>query len=60
MTTNAATTTHQQTNTATRHGPALAAALLGIVVLFVAGFAPLSAVHNAAHDSRHSIAVPCH
>jgi cobalt transporter subunit CbtB len=24
------------------------------------GFAPVSAVHNAAHDTRHSAAFPCH
>lgn len=39
--------------------PALWAALLGLVVLFVAGFTPLQ-VHNAAHDARHAFAFPCH
>ena len=39
---------------------AIAAAALGIVVVFAAGFAPGDAVHNAAHDSRHSFAFPCH
>jgi len=38
---------------------ALAAALLGAVILYGVGFAPL-AVHNAAHDARHSAAFPCH
>ena len=40
--------------------PALAAATLGIVLLFGAGFAPMEALHNAAHDSRHSAGFPCH
>ena len=40
--------------------PALAAAGLGAVLLFGAGFAPMEALHNAAHDSRHSAGFPCH
>ena len=39
---------------------ALLAAALGIVVVFAAGFAPSETVHNAAHDTRHSFAFPCH
>lgn len=39
---------------------ALAAALLGLAILWAIGFAPLSALHNAAHDTRHSAAFPCH
>lgn len=34
--------------------------LLGMVVLYGAGFVQASAVHNAAHDARHSIGFPCH
>lgn len=34
--------------------------LLGLVMLFGAGFVQTSAVHNAAHDVRHSLAFPCH
>ena len=34
--------------------------LLGVVMLFGAGFVQTSAVHNAAHDVRHSLAFPCH
>ena len=37
-----------------------AAAILGMVVLMGAGFAPMDAAHNAAHDTRHSFAFPCH
>jgi cobalt transporter subunit CbtB len=40
--------------------PALLAMLLGSFLLFGAGFAHIDALHNAAHDSRHSFAFPCH
>lgn len=36
------------------------ALLLGIAILYGAGFASISAVHNAAHDMRHSAGFPCH
>jgi len=36
------------------------AALLGIFVVGFVGFSPIDAVHNAAHDYRHSMAFPCH
>lgn len=36
------------------------AALLGIFVVGFLGFSPMEAVHNAAHDYRHSMAFPCH
>jgi cobalt transporter subunit CbtB len=36
------------------------ALFLGLGVIFLVGFAPVSAVHNAAHDTRHSAAFPCH
>ena len=39
---------------------ALVATLLGAFLILGAGFAPISAVHNAAHDSRHAFAFPCH
>ena len=39
---------------------ALLAAAFGLVVVFATGFAPSEAVHGAAHDSRHSFAIPCH
>jgi cobalt transporter subunit CbtB len=28
--------------------------------LLGAGFAPIEVVHNAAHDTRHAFAFPCH
>ena len=40
--------------------PALAAAMLGVVILFGVALANSDTIHNAAHDSRHSAAFPCH
>jgi cobalt transporter subunit CbtB len=45
---------------ASQRGAALGALLLGSALLFLVGFAPMPAVHNAAHDTRHSAAFPCH
>jgi cobalt transporter subunit CbtB len=36
------------------------AAFLGIFVMGFVGFSQIDAVHNAAHDYRHSMAFPCH
>lgn len=40
--------------------PFLMAAGLGIVLLYGAAFAQTEALHNAAHDGRHSAGFPCH
>ena len=40
--------------------PALAAALLGMVILFGVALANSDTIHNAAHDARHGAAFPCH
>jgi cobalt transporter subunit CbtB len=37
-----------------------AAALLGLFIVGGVGFSHIEAVHNAAHDYRHSMAFPCH
>jgi cobalt transporter subunit CbtB len=39
---------------------AVLAAGLGMFVLWGVGFSQIPALHNAAHDTRHSIAFPCH
>jgi cobalt transporter subunit CbtB len=39
---------------------AVMAALLGALVVWGVGFSPIAALHNAAHDTRHSMAFPCH
>ncbi|MGQ9371619.1 CbtB domain-containing protein [Azospirillum sp. ST 5-10] len=40
--------------------PAAAAAGLGLLLLWGVGFSHIDAVHNAAHDTRHANAFPCH
>jgi len=37
-----------------------AAAFLGLSIVFAVGLLPIDAAHNAAHDTRHSAAFPCH
>lgn len=39
---------------------AIGASILGASLVYFAGFSPIEAVHNAAHDTRHSSAFPCH
>ena len=43
-----------------RLAAAAVAALLGLGVIWGVGFSHVEAWHNAAHDTRHSIAFPCH
>ena len=35
-------------------------ALLGVFMLYGVAFAHSDILHNAAHDTRHAITVPCH
>jgi cobalt transporter subunit CbtB len=35
-------------------------AILGLFMVGFVGFSHLEVVHNAAHDTRHSLAFPCH
>ena len=39
---------------------AVGASLLGLSLFYFAGFPHIEAVHNAAPDTRHSAAFPCH
>lgn len=39
---------------------ALVAFAIGAVIVFGVGFAHPDALHNAAHDTRHTLAFPCH
>jgi cobalt transporter subunit CbtB len=48
------------TGRATTVVPALIAAFVGVFLIWSVGFSQVSAVHNAAHDTRHSNAFPCH
>ena len=38
----------------------ISAVIFGAVVLFAVGFMPMDAAHNVAHDTRHTLAFPCH
>ena len=40
--------------------PALGAFVLGLVLFLATGFASPSTIHNATHDTRHSLGLPCH
>lgn len=37
-----------------------AVALIGLGIVFLAGHAQASALHDAAHDVRHATGFPCH
>lgn len=39
---------------------AMSALLLGAFIVFMVGFAGAEVLHEAAHNTRHSIAFPCH
>ncbi|MDH4568510.1 cobalt transporter [Pseudomonas sp. BN414] len=39
---------------------AIGTILVGLSLVYFAGFSHVEAVHNAAHDTRHSAAFPCH
>ena len=39
---------------------ALMAMMLGVFLVGTAGFSHMDVLHNAAHDTRHSNAFPCH
>ncbi|MBX8492967.1 CbtB-domain containing protein [Pseudomonas cichorii] len=59
------TISSSQSNTTTstqaqRLTAAISAAILGACLVYFAGFSHIAAVHNAAHDTRHSAAFPCH
>jgi cobalt transporter subunit CbtB len=46
--------------TLSRTVPIFAAFLLGVFIVGGVGFSHIEAVHNAAHDYRHSMSFPCH
>ena len=53
-------TTRIRAWTITAHWPALGVLLLGLVVLYAAGFSNFARAHNSAHDARHANGFPCH
>lgn len=36
------------------------AAVIGVFLIWGVGFAGAASIHEAAHDSRHSLSFPCH
>ena len=38
----------------------LVCVFIGSAMIFTIGLSQVSAVHNAAHDTRHAIGFPCH
>jgi cobalt transporter subunit CbtB len=59
ISTTSQTSSHITTQTQ-RLTAAISAMILGACLVYFAGFSRLDAVHNAAHDTRHSAAFPCH
>lgn len=59
ITTTRQTSSHITTQTQ-RLTAAISAMFLGACLVYFAGFSHIDAVHNAAHDTRHSAAFPCH
>ena len=45
---------------ASKKSQILSAAILGFVIMIGVGLSPMEVAHNAAHDTRHSFAFPCH
>ena len=43
-----------------RHAAIALSAALGLFLIWGVGFAAPQSIHDAAHDTRHSIAFPCH
>ncbi|MAM63728.1 CbtB domain-containing protein [Maritimibacter sp. UBA3975] len=41
-------------------GAIFAVLAFGAVLLFAAGYAQATVLHDAAHDQRHAMAFPCH
>ncbi len=39
---------------------AFVALLLGVGLVYLAGFSSSNTAHDAAHDTRHSLSFPCH
>lgn len=62
---NVSGTTSAESSSASAHAEqnkaaALISMLLGGVFIFIIGFSNTDVAHNAAHDTRHFAAFPCH
>lgn len=60
MTQSTTTALNHQTLTTTTTMQILGALGFGLALLFVVGFSSMNVAHNAAHDTRHAFAFPCH
>lgn len=49
-----------QASAQVRVAPALFAIGFGLFLFIGTGFAAPSLIHNATHDTRHSLGLPCH
>ncbi len=54
------TVAHTSTSSTGRRVQLGLAALLGFFIVGFTGLSQVEAVHNAAHDYRHSLGFPCH
>ena len=57
---NTASVSTTQLSVSERVKAAAAALIVGIALVYTTGFAASTNVHNAAHDTRHGLAFPCH
>lgn len=57
---NTAASAVSSSTSTSRLAQSLTAALLGLFIVGFVGFSQVEAVHNAAHDTRHANAFPCH
>ncbi len=53
-------TSPQAASGSTRLAAATAAIVIGLALIWAGGMAPAKALHDAAHDGRHTLALPCH
>jgi cobalt transporter subunit CbtB len=60
MTTNTAAVRTLETSKSETLKAAFVALVLGLGLVYGAGFANSDSVHDAAHDSRHALSFPCH
>ncbi len=40
--------------------PILSAIAAGVILIYFTGFAQAAQYHDSAHDTRHTLAFPCH
>jgi len=48
------------TTVSSRVLPVVAAAIVGMALLFVGTISQAAVLHDASHDTRHAVVAPCH